>query len=77
MDRKSAANNNAEDFPMTETRMSKKNHECSVCREVFTSGQALGSHMRKNYNARLAKVETRRPAPELLLDLNLPAMPEY
>ncbi|KAK1311379.1 hypothetical protein QJS10_CPA08g00467 [Acorus calamus] len=77
MDRKSAVNNNAEECPTTETRMSKKNHECSVCREVFTSGQALGGHMRKHYNARLAKVETRRPAPQFLFDLNLPAMPEY
>ncbi|KAK1312816.1 Zinc finger protein AZF2 [Acorus calamus] len=77
MDRRSAANNNAEDCPTTETRMSKKNHECSVCRKVFTSGQALGGHMRKHYNARLAKEETRRPAPQFLFDLNLRAMPEY
>ncbi|KAK1305986.1 hypothetical protein QJS10_CPA10g01672 [Acorus calamus] len=77
MNRKSAANNNAEDCLTTETRMSKKNHECSVCGEVFTSGQALGGHMRKHYNARLAKEETRRPAPEFLFDLNLPAMTEY
>lgn len=54
-----------------------KIHECSVCGSEFTSGQALGGHMRRHRaNAATAAVVDNggvRPRNILQLDLNLPA----
>ncbi|XP_027342577.1 zinc finger protein ZAT5 [Abrus precatorius] len=58
-----------------------KIHECSICGSEFTSGQALGGHMRRHrasnnngavHNAFDAGVEVK-PRNVLELDLNLPA----
>lgn len=54
-------------------------HECSICGAEFTSGQALGGHMRKHRplpshdQDSLKAQKSRNP---LSLDLNLPAAPE-
>ncbi|XP_052184700.1 zinc finger protein ZAT5 [Diospyros lotus] len=65
-----------------------KVHECSICGSEFSSGQALGGHMRRHRApppARTAvNVETvesceesnNKPRKFLPLDLNLPAPPE-
>ncbi|KAI0513967.1 hypothetical protein KFK09_009999 [Dendrobium nobile] len=54
----------------------KRTHQCSVCGAEFSSGQALGGHMRRHRPALLLenKLETNRTENKLLLlDLNLPA----
>ncbi|KAI3472027.1 hypothetical protein Pfo_028716 [Paulownia fortunei] len=55
-------------------------HECSICRAEFTSGQALGGHMRRHRPIPAApssshgeSQEVKRPRNLLSLDLNLPA----
>ncbi|XAR60039.1 hypothetical protein NMG60_11033268 [Bertholletia excelsa] len=59
-----------------------KVHECSICGSEFSSGQALGGHMRRHRppaNAPTAisgKEEADKPRNILALDLNLPAPPE-
>lgn len=65
-----------------------KIHECSICGSEFTSGQALGGHMRRHRASANAAAETnsnaitsttvvaRPPRNILQLDLNLPAPPE-
>lgn len=59
-----------------------KIHECSICGSEFTSGQALGGHMRRhrvsvaNAAAVAAPDERVRPRNILQLDLNLPAPEE-
>ncbi|KAL2328542.1 hypothetical protein Fmac_021969 [Flemingia macrophylla] len=57
-----------------------KIHECSICGSEFTSGQALGGHMRRhrastntNSTTSCNNVNTARPRNVLQLDLNLPA----
>ncbi|KAF5744786.1 zinc finger family protein [Tripterygium wilfordii] len=58
-----------------------KIHECSICGSEFTSGQALGGHMRRhrantsNSNNTIDEpIEVKAPARNILsLDLNLPA----
>ncbi|XLR41058.1 hypothetical protein S83_025718 [Arachis hypogaea] len=63
-----------------------KIHECSICGSEFTSGQALGGHMRRHRTAVItttspqptcdvpARLEVVKPPRNLLeLDLNLPA----
>ncbi|KAG2262456.1 hypothetical protein Bca52824_069535 [Brassica carinata] len=57
-----------------------KTHECSICKAEFSSGQALGGHMRRhrglivNANATSSHhQESIRPKNFLELDLNLPA----
>ncbi|KAE9585432.1 hypothetical protein Lal_00017815 [Lupinus albus] len=75
----------------TKTSITKCNkvHECSICGAEYTSGQALGGHMRRhrtilnttsttsNYSMSGANnnesVEVKRPRNVLKLDLNLPA----
>ncbi|XP_055809464.1 zinc finger protein ZAT5-like [Solanum dulcamara] len=66
-------------------------HTCSYCGAEFTSGQALGGHMRRhrgganNNNTILclsplsidANYNLKKPRNGLSLDLNLPAPPEY
>ncbi|KAI9080210.1 hypothetical protein K1719_037888 [Acacia pycnantha] len=50
-----------------------KIHECSICGSEFTSGQALGGHMRRHRaSANTTAVEVK-PKNVLELDLNLPA----
>ncbi|KAJ4882353.1 C2H2-type zinc finger family protein [Raphanus sativus] len=58
----------------------EKTHECSICKAEFSSGQALGGHMRRhrglivNANATSSHhQESIRPKTFLELDLNLPA----
>ncbi|KAL5582951.1 hypothetical protein UlMin_015393 [Ulmus minor] len=56
-----------------------KVHECSICGSEFTSGQALGGHMRRHRAAASNADSTKiKPAPRnvLALDLNLPAPEE-
>ncbi|CAL5212185.1 unnamed protein product [Lathyrus oleraceus] len=59
-----------------------KIHECSICGSEFTSGQALGGHMRRHRTspanaAAVAVVDGGvRPRSILQLDLNLPAPEE-
>lgn len=67
-------------------RPSSKVHECSICGAEFTSGQALGGHMRRHRSSLLPRAsmpspnhesenETKKPASANVfsLDLNLPA----
>ncbi|KAL2536200.1 Zinc finger protein ZAT5 [Forsythia ovata] len=60
-----------------------KIHECSICGSEFSSGQALGGHMRRHRTApnttRTAYESSHvseKPRNILALDLNLPAPPE-
>ncbi|KAL3649982.1 hypothetical protein CASFOL_006385 [Castilleja foliolosa] len=46
-------------------------HECNYCGAEFTSGQALGGHMRRHRAG--PNSETKSPRNGLSLDLNLPA----
>ncbi|XP_059667565.1 zinc finger protein ZAT5-like [Cornus florida] len=56
-----------------------KVHECSVCGADFTSGQALGGHMRRHRSVTMvpgspeSTQEAKKPRGILSLDLNLPA----
>ncbi|KAI4349090.1 hypothetical protein L6164_009729 [Bauhinia variegata] len=55
-----------------------KVHECSICGAEFSSGQALGGHMRRhrtfaNMPATASSSEAKKPRNVLKLDLNLPA----
>lgn len=57
-----------------------KVHECSICGAEFSSGQALGGHMRRHRNFLSAATsgspeipETKKHKDVLNLDLNLPA----
>ncbi|KAL5150090.1 Zinc finger protein ZAT5 [Glycine soja] len=75
----------------TTTTTKAKVHECSICGAEFSSGQALGGHMRRHrtlVNASLATSmsggnvgvggsnEFQEAKKPLKLDLNLPALPE-
>ncbi|XP_074589865.1 zinc finger protein ZAT5-like [Curcuma longa] len=58
-------------------------HECVICRMAFSSGQALGGHMRKHRPITAAADEAALPGVKneviknaFVLDLNLPAPPE-
>ncbi|CAA3005250.1 zinc finger ZAT5-like [Olea europaea subsp. europaea] len=59
-----------------------KIHECSICGSEFSSGQALGGHMRRHRTApntpspRIGTDDSGKPRKILALDLNLPAPPE-
>ncbi|XP_076937848.1 zinc finger protein ZAT5-like [Bidens hawaiensis] len=62
-----------------------KVHECSICGSEFTSGQALGGHMRRHRSMTMAATssntsnghhESKRHKTMLTLDLNLPAPTE-
>ncbi|XP_058108964.1 zinc finger protein ZAT5-like [Magnolia sinica] len=48
-------------------------HECSICGSEFSSGQALGGHMRRHRPAIVEALENRKERSILALDLNLPA----
>ncbi|XP_074566332.1 zinc finger protein ZAT5-like [Curcuma longa] len=48
-------------------------HECSICGSEFSSGQALGGHMRRH---RPLAPEVKKEKNIFLLDLNLPAPPD-
>ncbi|XP_031502778.1 zinc finger protein ZAT5-like [Nymphaea colorata] len=49
-----------------------KVHECSICGSEFTSGQALGGHMRR-HRVVPESPESKKPKSVFTLDLNLPA----
>lgn len=53
-------------------------HECSICGAEFSSGQALGGHMRRHRPGSVPEVvaETKKEKSLLSLDLNLPAPSE-
>ncbi|KAG1359620.1 zinc finger protein ZAT5 [Cocos nucifera] len=60
------------------TSMSNNNkprvHECSICGSEFSSGQALGGHMRRHRPVSIPETsETKKQRNVLSLDLNLPA----
>ncbi|KAM0949595.1 putative transcription factor C2H2 family [Dioscorea sansibarensis] len=49
-------------------------HECSICGAEFSSGQALGGHMRRHRPGSVPEVaDTKKEKSLLSLDLNLPA----
>ncbi|MBA0793500.1 hypothetical protein Gohar_017901, partial [Gossypium harknessii] len=51
-------------------------HECSICGAEFSSGQALGGHMRRHRtltNAPTMTTQRKKPRTALQLDLNIPA----
>ncbi|XP_061345415.1 zinc finger protein ZAT5-like [Gastrolobium bilobum] len=50
-----------------------KIHECSICGSEFTSGQALGGHMRRHRASAQTTCVEIKPRNVLDLDLNLPA----
>nr|GMC51011.1 zinc finger protein ZAT5-like [Ipomoea batatas] len=60
-------------------KVSNRIHECSICGAEFSSGQALGGHMRRHrplptINIAAADQEIKKPSRHpLALDLNLPA----
>ncbi|KAF3793489.1 Zinc finger protein [Nymphaea thermarum] len=49
-----------------------KVHECSICGSEFTSGQALGGHMRR-HRIVSDSPDSKKPKNAFTLDLNLPA----
>ncbi|CAN6460590.1 unnamed protein product [Victoria cruziana] len=49
-----------------------KVHECSICGSEFTSGQALGGHMRR-HRIVSESPDSKKPKNAFTLDLNLPA----
>ncbi|KAL5994619.1 hypothetical protein ACLOJK_024672 [Asimina triloba] len=53
-------------------------HECSICGAEFSSGQALGGHMRRHRTVAMAEAQdqSRKQRSILELDLNLPAPEE-
>lgn len=52
-------------------------HECSICGSEFSSGQALGGHMRRHRTATIESQENIRKERNVMsLDLNLPAPEE-
>ncbi|URD89193.1 hypothetical protein MUK42_27095, partial [Musa troglodytarum] len=51
-----------------------REHECSICGSEFSTGKALGGHMRRHRPITAAEsTEAEKEKNVLLLDLNLPA----
>ncbi|KAK7284992.1 hypothetical protein RJT34_19747 [Clitoria ternatea] len=89
---KALHNNNSTMIRTTATTSKSKVHECSICGAEFTSGQALGGHMRRHRNFLSAPTTTvsmsggdhgsheiqqvKKHKDCLKLDLNLPAAPD-
>ncbi|KAL3649649.1 hypothetical protein CASFOL_006052 [Castilleja foliolosa] len=80
------SNNTAFSANLMKSSPSPRIHECSYCGAEFTSGQALGGHMRKHRAGPVARLpemiveevgpeESKKPISKigLSLDLNLPA----
>ncbi|KAI5666431.1 hypothetical protein M9H77_16284 [Catharanthus roseus] len=73
-------------FNKGNNKMSNKIHECSICGSEFSSGQALGGHMRRHRNistiTKSIESSEKLPPPSppvrsiFPLDLNLPAPAE-
>ncbi|KAK8683406.1 hypothetical protein V6N13_039467 [Hibiscus sabdariffa] len=68
--------------PVSNKKGNDKIHECSICGSSFSSGQALGGHMRRHraagsnqsaMNVDQIIINTATKSNKLLLDLNLPA----
>ncbi|GMJ10776.1 hypothetical protein like AT2G28200 [Hibiscus trionum] len=71
-----------DDDAVMANKKGNKIHECSICGSEFTSGQALGGHMRRHraagsnqsaMNADQISISTATETNKVLLDLNLPA----
>ncbi|KAL0913583.1 hypothetical protein M5K25_017054 [Dendrobium thyrsiflorum] len=67
-------------FPNSNNGKAARVHECVICGAVFSSGQALGGHMRRHRQTSLPEpVEAKKEAKNekknivISLDLNLPA----
>ncbi|KAJ0084609.1 hypothetical protein Patl1_30561 [Pistacia atlantica] len=80
-----AAEVNGDSVEETANSKANKIHECSICGSEFTSGQALGGHMRRHRATAAATVvnqvggganNSEAIRSILPLDLNLPAPPE-
>ncbi|KAL0344673.1 UNVERIFIED_CONTAM: Zinc finger protein ZAT5 [Sesamum radiatum] len=68
--------------PSSPNKNKTRVHECSICGAEFTSGQALGGHMRRHRPLPAASnhgepQEAKRPRNLLSLDLNLPAPEDH
>ncbi|XP_010935821.1 zinc finger protein ZAT5 [Elaeis guineensis] len=58
----------------TNSNSKPKVHECSICGSEFSSGQALGGHMRRHRPLSIPEnSEAKKERSVLCLDLNLPA----
>lgn len=60
----------------TNNNKASKVHECSICGSEFSSGQALGGHMRRHRTPAVAAPDSEKTRRFLSLDLNLPAPEE-
>ncbi|MQL97173.1 hypothetical protein Taro_029857 [Colocasia esculenta] len=67
------SNNNINDINTSSVR--QKVHECSICGAEFSSGQALGGHMRRHRAEPIpqGRLQEAKEKSILPLDLNLPA----
>ncbi|XP_010243202.1 PREDICTED: zinc finger protein ZAT5 [Nelumbo nucifera] len=71
-------------YNSTTTTTKSRVHECSICGSEFSSGQALGGHMRRHRSAPTTTISptpdspdaAKKPRTVLSLDLNLPAPTE-
>ncbi|KAL6010137.1 hypothetical protein ACLOJK_000568, partial [Asimina triloba] len=71
----SSSNNNSLSFQFGRSIANTKSrmHECSICGAEFSSGQALGGHMRRHRTTVADVGKGRKERSIMSLDLNLPA----